>query len=80
MCGGDVMDPQGEFKERVPQTNLVMANLGDLKFEDATPGAGPDFSTKKAVHRGGPSATSTTTAAWTRWSPTCTGRSRSGGT
>jgi hypothetical protein len=53
VCGGDVMDPQGEFKERVPQTNLVMANLGDLKFEDATPDAGPDFSTKKAVHRGG---------------------------
>jgi len=53
VCGGDVMDPQGEFKERVPQTNLVMANLGDLKFSDATPGAGPDFSTKKAVHRGG---------------------------
>jgi hypothetical protein len=53
VCGGDVMDPQGEFKERVPQTNLVMANLGDLKFEDATPSAGPDFSTKKAVHRGG---------------------------
>jgi hypothetical protein len=53
VCGGDVMDPQGEFKERVPQTNLVMANLGNLKFKDATPGAGPDFSTKKAVHRGG---------------------------
>jgi hypothetical protein len=43
VCGGDVMDPQGEFKERVPQTNLVMANLGDLKFEDATPDAGPDL-------------------------------------
>jgi hypothetical protein len=53
VCGGDVMDPQGEFKERVPQTNLVMANLGGLKFKDATPGAGPDFSVKKAVHRGG---------------------------
>jgi len=53
VCGGDVMDPEGEFKERVPQTNLVMANLGDLKFRDASPGAGEDFSTKKAVHRGG---------------------------
>jgi hypothetical protein len=30
-----------------------MANLGDLKFQDASPGAGEDFSTKKAVHRGG---------------------------
>ncbi len=53
VCGGDVMDPQGEFKERVAQTNLVMANLGEMKFTDATPHAGPDFSTKKAVHRGG---------------------------
>jgi hypothetical protein len=53
VCGGDVMDPEGEFRERVPQTNLVMANLGNLRFQDATPGAGPDFSTKKAVHRGG---------------------------
>ena len=53
VCGGDVMDPQGEFKERVPQTNLVLANLGDMKFADATSGAGPDFSAKKAVHRGG---------------------------
>ena len=30
-----------------------MANLGAMKFTDATAGAGPDFSTKKAVHRGG---------------------------
>jgi hypothetical protein len=53
VCGGDVMDPEGEFKERVPQTNLVMANLGNMKFEDATASAGPDFSVKKGVHRGG---------------------------
>ncbi|MCG6925727.1 MAG: CRTAC1 family protein [Acidobacteria bacterium] len=53
VCGGDVMDPEGEFKERVPQTNLVMANLGAMKFKDATGDAGPDFSTKKGVHRGG---------------------------
>jgi hypothetical protein len=52
VAGGDVMDPRGEFKEKVPQTNLVMANLGDFKFADATPGAGPDFSTRKATHRG----------------------------
>ena len=57
VCGGDVMDAQGEFKERVPQTNLVMANLGDLKFQDATPDAGPDFSlsleAQMVVHREG---------------------------
>jgi len=53
VCGGGVMDPEGEFRGRVPQTNLVLANLGDMKFADATPGAGPEFSTKKAVHRGG---------------------------
>jgi hypothetical protein len=52
-CGGDVMDPEGEFRERVPQTNLVLVNLGGLKFADATPGAGADFAAKKAVHRGG---------------------------
>jgi len=53
ICGGDVMDAEGDFRERVPQTNLVLANLGGLRFVDATPRAGPDFSTKKAVHRGG---------------------------
>jgi hypothetical protein len=52
VAGGDVMDPRGEFKEKVPQTNLVMAHLGAFKFADATGGAGPDFSTKKATHRG----------------------------
>src|SRR5262249_34494394 len=52
-CGGDVMDPEGEFRVRVPQTNLVLANVGGLKFVDATPSAGPDFSSKKAAHRGG---------------------------
>jgi hypothetical protein len=30
----------------------VLANLGGFKFADATPGAGPDFSSKKAAHRG----------------------------
>jgi len=30
-----------------------MANLGRFKFADATAGAGPDFSTKRATHRGG---------------------------
>jgi hypothetical protein len=53
VCGGHVMDALGEYRERVPQTNLVVANLGQGRFADATAGAGPDFSTKKATHRGG---------------------------
>jgi hypothetical protein len=53
VAGGDVMDPTGEFREKVRQTNLVMANLGGFKFTDATAGAGPDFSTRRATHRGG---------------------------
>ncbi len=53
VAGGDVMDPKGEFKEKVPQTNLVMANLGGFRFADATPQAGPDFSTRRETHRGG---------------------------
>jgi hypothetical protein len=52
VAGGDVMDPKGEFREKVSQTNLVMVNLGNMKFADATSGAGPDFGTNKAVHRG----------------------------
>ena len=53
VAGGDVMDPSGEFKEKVRQTNLVLANLGNFRFADATAGAGPEFSTKRATHRGG---------------------------
>jgi hypothetical protein len=53
VAGGDVMDPNGEFREKVKQTNLVMANLGGFRFADATPGAGGDFSTKRGTHRGG---------------------------
>ena len=53
VAGGDVMDPTGEFREKVRQTNLVMANLGGFKFTDATLQAGPDFSTRRATHRGG---------------------------
>jgi hypothetical protein len=53
VAGGDVMDPTGEFKEKVRQTNLVLANLGNFRFADATAGAGPEFSTKRATHRGG---------------------------
>ena len=53
VVGGDVMDPTGEFKEKVRQTNLVLANLGNFRFVDATAGAGPEFSTRRATHRGG---------------------------
>jgi hypothetical protein len=53
VAGGDVMDPNGEFREKVRQTNLVMASVGRFKFAEATAGAGPDFSTKRATHRGG---------------------------
>jgi hypothetical protein len=53
VAGGDVMDPNGEFRDKVRQTNLVLVNLGGFKFADATSAAGPDFSTKKATHRGG---------------------------
>ena len=53
VAGGDVMDPKGEFKEKVPQTNLVMANLGGFRFADATPQAGAEFSTRRETHRGG---------------------------
>jgi hypothetical protein len=52
VAGGDVMDPVGEFREKVRQTNLVMAGLGKFKFAEATAGAGADFSTRKATHRG----------------------------
>jgi len=53
VCAGGVHHPEGRWKSLVLQTNLVLANLGDLRFADATPGAGPEFSTKQAVHRGG---------------------------
>jgi hypothetical protein len=52
VAGGDVMDPKGEFHEKVLQTNLVMANVGKFKFADATRGAGPEFSKKRGTHRG----------------------------
>jgi hypothetical protein len=52
VAGGDVMHPDGEFREKVRQTNLVLANLGDLRFADASPGAGADFASRRATHRG----------------------------
>ena len=47
----DVMDREGEFKDRVPMANAVFAGLGGLRFADASPGAGEEFA-RKAVHRG----------------------------
>ena len=46
------MDPFGQVREKVRQTNLVLANLGDFKFTDATATAGTEFATKRATHRG----------------------------
>jgi hypothetical protein len=47
----DVMDPQGEFRARVAQSNAVFVNLKDGRFADGSAGAGADFQ-RKAVHRG----------------------------
>ena len=52
VAGGDVMDPNGEFREKVRQANLVLANLGGLRFADASSGAGADFAERRATHRG----------------------------
>jgi hypothetical protein len=51
-AGGDVMDPRGVFGERVPQANSVFVNLQNGKFSDASPGAGSEFASRRAVHRG----------------------------
>jgi hypothetical protein len=48
---GDVMDAEGYFNERVPQSNAVFVNMKNGRFLDAGPTAGPDFA-RKAVHRG----------------------------
>jgi hypothetical protein len=49
---GDVMDPNGTFRERVPQHNGIFVNLRNGRFADAASTAGPEFIDKKAVHRG----------------------------
>ncbi len=48
---GDVMDKEGFFAARVPQSNSIFLNLANGTFVDGSPGAGPDFA-RKAVHRG----------------------------
>jgi hypothetical protein len=52
VASGDVMDPRGVVGEKVPQPNTLLANVGDGRFADATATAGPEFSSRKAVHRG----------------------------
>src|SRR5262245_9774407 len=47
----DVMDREGEFRDRVPMANAVFLNLGGGRYADGGPGAGADFA-RKAVHRG----------------------------
>jgi hypothetical protein len=48
---GDVMDPAGAFRERVPMANAVFVNLGNGRFADGSARAGEAFA-RKAVHRG----------------------------
>jgi hypothetical protein len=48
---GDVMDAEGYFRERVPQSNAVFLNTKNGRFTDASLTAGPDFA-RKAIHRG----------------------------
>ncbi len=52
VASGDVMDPRGTFKDRVPQPNSLFVNLKNGRFADAAPTAGPDFLKSVAVHRG----------------------------
>ena len=49
---GDVMDPAGTFKDRVPQHCGIFVNLKNGKFADAAATAGAEFLERKAVHRG----------------------------
>jgi hypothetical protein len=51
VAAADVMDPRGRFRERVAMPNVVLLNLTDGRFADASEGAGADFA-RKAVHRG----------------------------
>ena len=48
---GDVMDADGFFAARVPQSNAVFVNLKNGRFEDVSAAAGADFA-RKAIHRG----------------------------
>jgi len=52
VAGGGVVHPKGDFAERAPRANTVYVNLKNGKFVDASAGAGPEFASRKAVHRG----------------------------
>jgi hypothetical protein len=52
VAGGGVVHPKGDFAERAPRANTVYVNLKNGKFLDASAGAGPEFASRKAVHRG----------------------------
>jgi hypothetical protein len=49
---GQVMDPNGSSRGTVEQANAVFANLGNWRFADLSSTAGPEFASRKAVHRG----------------------------
>jgi hypothetical protein len=51
VAAADVMDPKGNFREKVPMANAVLLNLKDGRFADASEAAGAAFA-RKAVHRG----------------------------
>jgi enediyne biosynthesis protein E4 len=48
---GDVMDTDGFFSTRVPQSNAIFVNLKNGRFADGSVNAGADFQ-HKAIHRG----------------------------
>jgi enediyne biosynthesis protein E4 len=52
VAGGGVVYPKGDFAERAPRANTVYVNLKNGKFVDASAGAGTEFASRKAVHRG----------------------------
>jgi hypothetical protein len=52
VAGGGVVHPAGDFAERAPRTSTVYVNLRNGRFVDASAGAGREFATRKAVHRG----------------------------
>jgi hypothetical protein len=52
VAGGGVVHPKGDFAERAPRANTVYVNLKNGKFVDGSAGAGTEFTSGKAVHRG----------------------------
>jgi len=49
---GPVGNPRGSSGKTAEEANVVLVNLGNGRFADATLSAGRAFSSKKAVHRG----------------------------